>query len=193
VCWSQESRQCPSSSSLEARPAARFGVGDSVALASRQLQKRLACNRTSVAAFVGPGVKWHQGCTVTYLLLLASLAQVWLLSLNWCCELAALFKGETAAPWRIKSTGQLGHPALEQLVPVRQTHRKQRIQQQSLLINARCLPALLLACHSLASAPTQRCTVCFEAAYSTIATVKQLVVSRIASVWSLQGAALPLF
>lgn len=75
MCWNQESRQCPSSSSLEARPAARFRVGDSVAAASRHSQKRLELIHVSVAAFVGTGAPWHQGCTVTYLLLPNSLAQ----------------------------------------------------------------------------------------------------------------------
>jgi hypothetical protein len=76
VCWNQESRQCPSSSSLEARPAARFRVGDSAAAASRHSWKLLERNSISVAAFVGLSVQWHPGCTVTYLLLPDLLAQV---------------------------------------------------------------------------------------------------------------------
>jgi hypothetical protein len=69
VCWNQGSRQCPSSSSLEARPAARFRLGDSVAAASWQSQLRLEHSSISGAAFVGPSASGTQGCTVTYLLL----------------------------------------------------------------------------------------------------------------------------
>jgi hypothetical protein len=59
VCWNQGSRQCPSSSSLEARPAARFRLGDSVAAASRHSQSHLELSSISGAAYVGPSAQWH--------------------------------------------------------------------------------------------------------------------------------------